>query len=80
MNNYIIITKESVILPVADRLQDEGKNVVVGIVNDDSGPTPAKEQRRQSLYDGILDTQPADAVLKMMKSLPNKDDWFFMCD
>lgn len=81
MNNYIFITREGDPLPIADRLIDEGKTVIVGMTNDadDNGP-PAKEKCRLSLYDGIIEKHDAEQVMSWMKKLPNKHEWFVMFD
>jgi|SRR5271157_2137188 len=81
MNKYIFITQESASLPIADRLQDEGNEVVVGIIND----TEVKENQdekecRMSLYDNILDKQDAEQVMRWMRKLKDKDDWFLFFD
>lgn len=82
MNNYIFITRDGAPLPLADRLQDEGKSVVVGMTEDDPEckGRPAKNKCRLSLYDGIIEKRKADEVLAWMKTLPNKDDYFVMFD
>lgn len=81
MNNFIFLTKESDALPIADRLQDEGKRVVVGIITEEPvGSSKAKEECRLSLYDNILEKQPAEKVLSWMKTVQKKEDWFVMCD
>lgn len=82
MNKYIFITQESAALPIADRLIDEGKEVVVGMVEKEDDPDTSKDktEKRLSLYDGILEKRPVDEVLKWMEKLPDKDEWFVMFD
>jgi hypothetical protein len=81
MDNYIFITAEGDPFSIADRLQDEGKNVVVGLIEDPpQEETPESDKKRHELYEGILDVKPAESVLEMMKKIPNKDDWFVMFD
>ena len=82
MNNYIFITRDGAPLPLADRLQDEGKRVVVGMTVDDPEckGRPAKNECRLSLYDGILEKKTDIEVMAWMKTLPNKDEWFVMFD
>jgi hypothetical protein len=81
VDNFIFITREGDPLPIADRLKDEGKNVIVGMIEDDDGSTPKeKNECRLALYDGILEKHPAEHVLSQMKGLSNKDEWFVMFD
>lgn len=80
--NFIFITKECVVYPIADRLADDGRKVVVGLVPDEEGEkkSPEREKRRRALYDGILEYHEASDVLDWMSKLPNKDEWFVMLD
>jgi len=82
MNNYIFITRDFHPLPIADRLMDNGKRVVVGMVQDEENPkTPkGKSESRLSLYDGIFEKQSADDVIEWMATIENKDEWFVMFD
>jgi hypothetical protein len=82
MEKYIFITRDGAPLPIADRLKDEGKEVVVGMTTDDgeSKGRPAKNECRLSLYDGILEKKPANDVLAWMRGLKDKDEWFVMFD
>lgn len=84
MKNYAFITRDFHILPVADRLLDDGKNVVVGMVQEEENKkTPeGKSEARLSLYDGILDKHDADDVIEWLEKLPDdeKGDWFLMFD
>jgi hypothetical protein len=82
MQNFIFITRDFHILPVADRLKDDGKEVVVGMVQEEENKkTPeAKSEARLALYDNIIEKHDADDVLKWMKTVENKDEWFVMFD
>lgn len=81
MNNYIFITSDGHPLSIADRLRDEGKTVVVGMVDPPiSKMSEEKNSRRLSLYDGIIEKQTAERVLEWMETIPNKDEWFVMFD
>lgn len=80
-NKYIFITREGDPLPIADRLKDEDKEVRIGMVEDDnSSPSKDRDDCRRQLYEGILEIEPADKVMKWMRDLPDKDQWFFMAD
>lgn len=81
MDNYIFITREGDPLPIADRLKDEGKQVVVGMIREDDASVPkAKNECRLSLYENILAIQDAKKVLAWMKTIKDKDSWFVMFD
>lgn len=82
MDNYIFITRDFHPLAMADRLIDDGKNVVVGIVKkeEDEKTVKEKSEARLALYDGILSKHDADEVLKEMQHIKNKDDWFVYFD
>lgn len=81
MDNYIFITHDGHPLPIADRLKDEGKTVVVGIVDPPMSEMSAEaNSRRLSLYDGLLEKENAKEVFKFMESISNKDEWFVMFD
>ena len=86
-----ILTFDGACLPIADQLLREGNEVIVGQVEDakelgitgnwitDKEP-PEVRRRRLSLYDGILTKLPLEAFLKKLKSLPNKEEWWYMAD
>lgn len=78
--NYIFITREGYPLPIADRLQDDGRTVVVGMIEEGEPGSKDRDECRMQLYDGILDKKPAEEVMEWMKGLKNKDEWFVMFD
>lgn len=81
MDNYIFITADGHPLPIADKLKDEGKNVIVGLIeNPPSKETPESDEKRHELYEGILDIHPAESVMDQMEEIKNKDDYFVMFD
>lgn len=80
MEHFIFITREGDPLPIADRLKDEGKDVVVGIVEEEKEKGTPKDERRLALYDGIIDVHDAEDVMAWMKGTRNKDDYFVMFD
>ena len=67
---------------MADRLIDDGKNVVVGMVQQEEDDKTPKEksQARRDLYKGILEIHDAEKVLSEMKKIENKDDYFVYFD
>ncbi len=85
--NYIFITFGGMCLPIAEKLQKEGHEVIVGIIDDikdyvmEEEMRGAKEndidrKRRLSLYRNILDIQPADKVVEKMKTIKNPHEYF----
>jgi hypothetical protein len=78
MQNFIFITRDYHILPVADRLKDDGRTVIVGMVEDEKNP-PSNIPRWE-LYDGIMDKADADDVIEWMGKIDDKDEWFVMLD
>ncbi len=81
MDNYLFITAEGDPLPIADRLIDEGKNVVVGLVEDPpTEMSPTISQKRDELYENVIWKRPAEEVLAWAKDLTNKQEWFVMFD
>lgn len=81
MQNYIFITREADPMAIADRLKDDGKNVVVGLIAEEGKNAKSdKNDCRESLYEGIIDWHDAEEVLKWMKGLPNKEEYFVFLD
>jgi len=85
MQNYAFITRDFHILPVADRLRDDGKNVILGMIQEEENPkTPkGKSDARLSLYEGIIERYDAEDVIDWLeKKVPEseRDQWFVMFD
>lgn len=89
---FIFFTLEHENLPIAEKLIKEGNSVIVGEIIDTKQTLTDKEQkgakpedpeikkRRLSQYVGMVKKYPAETVLKMMKKLSNKDDYFVFPD
>lgn len=86
---YIFFTIEGQGIPIAYRLQEEGNDVVVGIVdkwlkireNKDEGAE--KTKRRTSQYDEMVENKMnADDLLTLLEKVPRseKDNYFVVCD
>lgn len=85
MQNYAFISRDFHALPIADRLQDDGKNVMFGMVQEEENPkTPeGKSEARLALYDGIVTKYDADDVIEWLeKKIPKSErgGWFVMFD
>lgn len=83
--NIIFFSSDGIGFPIAEKLINEGNNVVVAYVMDlkDIGSEDSDEEvkkRRLSLYDGILDKKDSKKVLEKMSNIKNKDNWIVFCD
>lgn len=83
---YIIFSYDGIGFPVAKRLIEEGADVTVVQVEDkaDLGmkgkEDPESKRRRMSLYDGVFKKWTLGDALKIMKTLPQKEDYFVWFD
>ncbi|HZN56107.1 MAG TPA: hypothetical protein VFB67_12385 [Candidatus Polarisedimenticolaceae bacterium] len=87
---YALFTFTGDGLPVGFRLQEEGHDVVVGMVEDpadivpDGASVPAEDassrERRLSLYDGMLAKKPARALAAELSERRSLDDTFVLFD
>lgn len=83
---YIIFTIYAEACSLAWHLEREGKDVIVGLVNnlktvghDEPEEKDAKE-RRLKMWSGILNVQKAEDLIKRMEEIEDKDDYFVICD
>lgn len=73
-------------LPIAYHLHQEGNEVIVGQVQDvaelKNGSTEEDEDRKERLsqYDGMVKKYPAAKLVKALKKVKNKDEYFIFCD
>lgn len=83
---YILFTAYGEGLPIAWHLQLEGKDVVVGQVDDlltigcKKPESAEKYRRRWSAYSNMLNKQKAEKLIEKMEKIPNKDDYFVIFD
>jgi hypothetical protein len=89
---YIIFTYAGEGLPIAKHLQDEGQEVIVGVVENKSGVLTRAEKkteeeegalekkRRLSLYKNLLNKMPAEELLRKMKRMKRPEDYFVFFD
>lgn len=87
---YIIFSYDGAIFPIAKQLLDEGNDVHVchidrgGDLKVDSWINAAednnKQDRRMSLFDGILKKNSLSSTLNMMKSIKDKENYFIIFD
>lgn len=73
-------------LALASHLQDEGKEILVGLVDDmtevqERKPEdPAQKRARWSQYNGILDKLTPEKFLKQLEKIEDKEEWFVIFD
>ena len=88
---YRIFTYSGDALPIAYKLQQEGCEVVVGMVHDKAAVHSAKEgeirsenpeakRRRLSLFDGLIEKRPADLLIKEMRGYEKPEEYFVFFD
>jgi len=88
---YIVFTFDGYGLPIAWRLQQEGREVLVAIVHDQedvlhelernvAGEGETERKRRLSQYDGMLEKRPAREVVEGLKRRTDREDTFLFFD
>jgi hypothetical protein len=88
---YRIFTYSGDALPIAHKLQEEGCEVVVGVVHDKATIHSAEEgalhpeepeakRRRLALYDGMVDRRPAEQLIKEMLGYEHPEEYFVFFD
>src|ERR1051325_1668239 len=88
---YRIFTYSGDALPIAHKLQQEGCEVVVGMVHDKAAIHSANEgelrlenaeakRRRVSLCDGLIEKRPADLLIQEMRSYRQPEEYFVFFD
>lgn len=82
---YIIFTCWVYALPIAYQLQQEGKEVIVGYVDDMDAIGQGKEETedhkiRTSNYGNLLDVRKAEKLIEQMEKFDDKEEWFVFCE
>jgi hypothetical protein len=88
---YIVFTFDGYGLPIAWQLQQEGREVLVAQVHDQSDclselekNIPAEHKtgkaRRLSLYDGLLEKSPAGEVMQRIRKINDPENYFVFFD
>lgn len=88
---FVIFTYDGHGLPVAHHLEQEGHDVMVGVVEDkkdvvskfekESDKEDAGEKAlRLSLFDGILNKTPATELIEKLKKIPDPQNYFVFFD
>src|SRR5690242_2058943 len=89
---YIIFTYAGEGLPIAKHLQDEGQEVIVGVVENKTAVLTRAEKkieeaegalekkRRLSLYKNLVNKIPAEELLRKMKRIKNPQEYFVFFD
>lgn len=85
--NYFFITFSGMGLPIAQKLQQEGFDVTVGVIEnikdyvieEEISKTKESEEekkRRLALFKNILNIQPAEKIIEKMQAIKNPKDYF----
>ena len=88
---YRIFTYSGDALPIALKLQQEGCEVVVGMVHDKSAIHSATEgglqrenaeakRRRLALFDGLVEKRPANLLIEEMRGYHDPEEYFVFFD
>ena len=87
---YIIFTFDGGGCSIAKKLIDEGRETFLVQIQDskdmpkgswmNEDESPEKKKRRLSIYDGIIEKYTDAEMLKSMKSIENKEDYFVFFD
>ncbi len=88
---YFVFTYDGHGLPIAQHLQQEGKDVIVGqvhdkkdiispIENDSAVEEPQEKEQRLSLFNGIIDKKPAHELIEKMKTIKDPENYFVFFD
>jgi hypothetical protein len=88
---YRIFTYSGDALPIAHKLQQEGCEVFVGMVDDkaaihsaDEGElqpeNPEAKRRRLALFNGLVEKCPADLLIKEMRGYKHPEEYFVFFD
>jgi phosphoribosylamine-glycine ligase len=89
---YIFITFGGECFPIVKKLQDEGRSVVVGVIQDNKDiltkeelashkpEDPENKKARLSNYNNIITKWTADEVIEWAESVENPSEWFVFSD
>lgn len=89
---YVIFTYSGEGLPIAEKLKAEGQDVTVAMIQkqadtlldedkkDAIPEDPEETKTRLALYDGIFKKYPAETVVRNLKKVKNKGDYFLFFD
>lgn len=82
--HWVVFTAFGEGAPIAYKLHQEGKDVVLAMVDDlesvDSGEGGEERVRRQNMYKNMLPRISAEECLKELKDVKNKDEYFIFFD
>jgi hypothetical protein len=88
---YRIFTYSGDGLPIGYKLQQEGCEVVVGMIHDKAAihsamegelrpENPEAKRRRLALFDGLVEKRPADVLVEEMKGYKHPEEYFVFFD
>lgn len=86
IKTFILLTKGWDGYPIAFHMKQEGFDVMVGQVQDnselglDEKEEPEDKESRLKQYDGMLDKMTARELVNSLKKVEDKEDYFIFCD
>lgn len=81
MSKYVFLTGECDPLPIAYKLKRDGHTVIVGLIDEVVKKQPhGIKEKRKWLYDGMIEKEDGEELIKEMAGWTDKDEWFVMFD
>ena len=86
IKQWIVLTADGSGFPIAHHLLQEGHKVWVGQVQDKSElkngdeEKPEDKKKRLAQFEGIVKKVPAKKLVKALKTMANKDEFFIFVD
>lgn len=84
---YCFIAVAPYVLPLAKHLQDEGREVVMCVIEDstalglgESKESPKHREERITNYDGVIEKKTLPQTMDFLSKIKNKDEWFLYFD
>ena len=82
--HFVIFTAFGESCSIAKKLKDEGKDVILAMVDDlkhvDSEEGPEEHKRRMENYDGVVEKMSAEKAIRELASVKDKDSYFLYFD
>lgn len=86
IKTWVTLTFDASGMAIAHHLLEEGKNSLIGQVQDKSelkkedDEKPKDKEKRLKIFDGMVKKYPAAKLVKALKKVTNKDEYFIYCD
>lgn len=86
IKTWITLTLDATGMAVAQHLHEEGHESIIGQVQDkkelhkEEEEDPKDKKKRLKIFDGMMKKYPAADLVKALKKVKNKDEYFIYCD